>query len=536
MVLTTFQENVVKECIEKGYGGLSLPLGSGKTIISLNVALRQSPNDPILVVMSKSLMSSWMHEIEKFYQDTLPFVAVHSSTMKIHEWKLDPNTRIVLTTPQVLAKYYKEYNIKDEFVEQIFHQRVGYTNYYKDVKKPYCYYTQGGGIFYSRNWGAMIVDEVQRYTNHETLQCQAIASICARHRWVLSGTLFDEPKAERILGYHIITNIPNVPKNFPHTDVFIRSNMFNGLREHVVHRDKNVNFVPPIVNKQIISHVLSKEEEYIYTQLKNTLVQIRLRATQYRREGNIEDARRFNSYKMVMLCYLRQALVCPIIPLASISLDAYDTERRSDLAQILTTQFRESNLMGYLDNIESVKSSRIKTILKHVDQFQDEKLILFSCYSSCLKIIETFLKNRPILKIEANMNIAKRGQVIENFRNTDNGVLLLSYQLGSEGLNLQCCRNVFLLDFWWNAGRTQQAIGRIFRFGQEAKTINVYMFNSNTALEKIIFDKQQSKLQILDELQTGPMRSKVPTIRIDDIIRLLEQGVNKQALDRIKVY
>ena len=48
-----------------------------------------------------------------------------------------------------------------------------------------------------------------------------------------------------------------------------------------------------------------------------------------------------------------------------------------------------------------------------------------------------------------------------------------------------------LIDFYWNSAKTKQAIARIYRYGQTANLVNIYMFISNTGIEKIIMKKQK---------------------------------------------
>ena len=60
------QLDVYNECITKKSGGLCLSLGAGKTLTSLVVGLNLSNDKPILVVCSKTLLSSWKNEIHKF--------------------------------------------------------------------------------------------------------------------------------------------------------------------------------------------------------------------------------------------------------------------------------------------------------------------------------------------------------------------------------------------------------------------------------------------------------------------------------------
>lgn len=58
---TKFQNEIVQECVEKTSGGLSLPMGTGKTLISILVGLIQSNNyvgSKILVIVSKSLITT----------------------------------------------------------------------------------------------------------------------------------------------------------------------------------------------------------------------------------------------------------------------------------------------------------------------------------------------------------------------------------------------------------------------------------------------------------------------------------------------
>ena len=65
-MLSDFQQEIINECISKGSGGLSLPMGTGKTIISLNVALQQSPDRPIIVIASKTFYIHGKMKLKNF--------------------------------------------------------------------------------------------------------------------------------------------------------------------------------------------------------------------------------------------------------------------------------------------------------------------------------------------------------------------------------------------------------------------------------------------------------------------------------------
>ena len=74
--LHEYQLSVYLECLTKGSGGLSLPMGSGKTLISILVALEQTKHvdSKILIIVAKNLISVWEHEIKKFFNDDLSYL------------------------------------------------------------------------------------------------------------------------------------------------------------------------------------------------------------------------------------------------------------------------------------------------------------------------------------------------------------------------------------------------------------------------------------------------------------------------------
>src|SRR5579885_1374705 len=122
--LNDFQKDIFYDCIDKKIGGMSLPLGSGKTLISLVLGLyytiiNDNPN-PILIIACKSLIPNWETEIKKFFGDNLKYEVVHKSLLKdkIHLWKMKHDTQVVLTTIDRLAEFYKAHNVDKKFVYQ----------------------------------------------------------------------------------------------------------------------------------------------------------------------------------------------------------------------------------------------------------------------------------------------------------------------------------------------------------------------------------------------------------------------------------
>jgi non-specific serine/threonine protein kinase len=252
--------------------------------------------------------------------------------------------------------------------------------------------------------------------------------------------------------------------------------------------------------------------------------------------GDTTGVRQFNSYLLAIITYLRQSLVCPLIPITNVAIDMADFQSRSELSEIFTKEIKNLNLDQWLNEENSLKSTRIQEVIKTIDKHINDRVLIFSTFRTSIDMLTYFIKDREVFTISSEMNVKKREQTQTKFEESKNGILLLTYELGSEGLNLQCSSVVLLVDFWWNGSTTNQAIARILRFGQQSKEVNVYYFTSNTGLEKAIFDKQFNKFVILEELQTGPSTTKIPKMKVQDIIRIIDMEDNTRLLENILKY
>lgn len=544
--LKDFQINILNECLEKNSGGLSLTMGSGKTLISIILALEiiKTNLKPILVIVSKTLIESWISEIKKFFGDELNYQIFHPEYIKkIDKYTINPETILYITTPEVLSKYYKKERIDNYFIyntivnEGLFNQHFIKNYNYPTV--PYSNIYVGGSILYSTEWGCILVDEVQNHTKISTIKCQSIASLCSNNRWALSGTLFNEPSIERILGYYLVINDISFPRNLPDAEKLLKSEDFKGINKSLVIRKENPLFIKPKINQEIITHDLSTQEQMLYLSMKKILNIINKQVQKFKAYGDTINTRKFSTYKLAIITYLRQCLVCSLIPIANIAIDMIDFKNRSTLSEMLSNEINSLNLQKWLEDLDSVKSTRIKKVLDVIDKHKEDNIVLFTCFRTTIDILKEFLpKDRNIFNITSNMTSIKRSKIIEEFNKGSDGkngnILLLTYEIGGEGLNLQKIANtVILLDFVWSDGKTSQAIARVLRYGQESKEVNIYHFISNTAMEKSIFEKHKIKLKIIDELENGGIKTNVKKITINDIIKIIEKDENLNIINEI---
>jgi SNF2 family DNA or RNA helicase len=130
--------------------------------------------------------------------------------------------------------------------------------------------------------------------------------------------------------------------------------------------------------------------------------------------------------------------------------------------------------LGMTASLEK-NDTKFKTLTDQLDQFfKDEKVIVFSSFIPTLRYLQRRLKESGIGCELLHGSIHEpRHTVLERFRNRPDVRILLSSEVGSEGIDLQFCRTVVNYDLPWNPMRLEQRIGRVDRLGQESPKVSV---------------------------------------------------------------
>lgn len=504
-LLTPFQKGILEDCIEKGSGCLAVPMGAGKTLISLVLSKVLPGTGPILIVVSKTLIQNWVTEIDKFFKGKLPYVVFHKDFMHDRfDTYAGRKSGIVITTPDVTSKCYTDLKIPNVVATYGF------------LHDPPSKGKRGVGRFlYTTEWKCIVIDEVQRYTNVQTRRCNSLTNIYARHRWALSGTPLNEPTMNRIVGYLWLIGDYSVP--IRETKMFIRSGQFKGLNETMVIRTKNDMEIPDSTC-DVVGHKLYLRETQTYNLLHDVITHI-IREHGY---GGSD----FPALALVTIIYLRQFLITPYYAFKALHAKV---KKDIDIYRVYKDRFLAIDDQ-YSKVADSEYSSRIAAVMKKVNKHCDDKIVVFSCFRSGLDALNEYLPDdRKVFTIETGHSATERGNILKRFCRSTNGILLLTYSLGAEGLNLQCAHVAMMLDVWWNDGVIQQAIARVLRQGQK-KTVNLYFFTSNTGIENGLFHKHEDKIRILRDLGIGNYGAKIDTMHITDILKLMRTRSNKLKL------
>jgi superfamily II DNA or RNA helicase len=177
-----------------------------------------------------------------------------------------------------------------------------------------------------------------------------------------------------------------------------------------------------------------------------------------------------------------------------------DEERPSALGPLVTEIVRRSRNYVELERLIQVdtKYKRLRTILTNfLQQHPKEKVVVFSSFRATLDYLAERLMSDGVSCI-----VLKGGQreikddIISRFSEPDGPSVLLSSEVGSEGVDLQFSRVVINYDLPWNPMRLEQRIGRVDRLGQKADKVIIWnIFYANT-IDSRIYQRLYEKLDL----------------------------------------
>ena len=87
---------------------------------------------------------------------------------------------------------------------------------------------------------------------------------------------------------------------------------------------------------------------------------------------------------------------------------------------------------------------------------------------------------------------------IEQFRDDPETMVMLSSQVGSEGLDFQFCDTVVNWDIPWNPMVVEQRIGRIDRIGQKSDRLLIFNLVTAETVEECILDRLYERVGIFE--------------------------------------
>ena len=261
---------------------------------------------------------------------------------------------------------------------------------------------------------------------------------------------------------------------------------------------------------------ISKNEWDIYNQMnflspeiigmsKDEFLNIFFKKIKYKKVG--QKAREFYKISEVNIDYLHK-LIAPYIFQCN-----FEFEKKEKIKNILIPASVEAESVYNLKKQRLLESlANGKSAVKHFSNlamacFKDqgryeeiaknikEKTLIFSTFVEEAKKIAKYLKCHLIT---GETPLEERNKILNEFEK-DEKSLVMTFGTGAYGLNLQFCNKIAFTSITFDYAKTDQAISRIKRIGQERDVEYTY-FTSNLGIFIMIFENNEKKRSLKELL------------------------------------
>lgn len=172
-----------------------------------------------------------------------------------------------------------------------------------------------------------------------------------------------------------------------------------------------------------------------------------------------------------------------------------DLDIRQEAMEYLDRIIEKGKRIGEYDS----KFIKLDEILQELKSQKIKQMIVFSFFKKTLDYLERKLRERGyrVGKIHGDFSTEERFATIKAFKKGTFDILLSS-EVGSEGLDMQFCNVVINYDLPWNPMRVEQRIGRIDRIGQTFDKLHIVNLCITDSIEDRILNRLYSKLNIFE--------------------------------------
>lgn len=447
VALYPYQREGVRFAVKAGKAIIADEMGLGKTIQAIAAAeiyLREGMADSVLVVCPTSLKYQWKKEIEKF---------TGGDTLTAHAEGIGNTTEY---SPKVIVVEGTPYRRQQLYKSVAPYKIVSYHTMSNDIRE-----------FGQLTTDVLIMDEIQRLKNWDTLISKAARKIKSRYSVLLSGTPM-ENKVEELFA------------NMELVDQFCLGPYYKFRDEHILFDSesgaiigyKNLN----AIGEQIKDKLIRRTKKGVQLQLPKRsdqyiLVPMTSAQADYHAEFKWEVAKIRSKYQKFH----------------------FISEQDRKRLMLLLGQMRmvadstfilEQNLKTRSD----VKIAEVMNLLENIFESGNEKVVIFSEWERMTRLVAIELEKRNIRYEYLNGSIPakQRGELVENFNSLPESRVFISTDAGSTGLNLQVASTLINLDLPWNPAVLEQRIARIFRLGQERPVQILNLVSKNSIEEGMI--------------------------------------------------
>jgi SNF2 family DNA or RNA helicase len=130
------------------------------------------------------------------------------------------------------------------------------------------------------------------------------------------------------------------------------------------------------------------------------------------------------------------------------------------------------------------------------------KIMVFAFFKKTLEYLMRRLSSTEyggrVALIHGDIPTKDRQKIIKRFRETEEIKILLSSEVGGEGLDFEFCNVIFNYDLPRNPMRVEQRIGRLDRYGQKHEKILIYNFSMVGTIDDEILNRLYRRINIFE--------------------------------------
>ncbi|OHT05199.1 SNF2 family N-terminal domain containing protein [Tritrichomonas foetus] len=450
--------NWMLQCFCSNHGCiLADEMGLGKTIQCLTFLMQLNRasqlHGPYLIAVRTNTFTQWCSEIERW--SDLKYIAYSGSR----------ETRDIIREYQM--PYFDDNGVKVEGKYGFNILLVTYEIFLKDVD-----------YFKKIDWQIIMIDEGHRIKNSEGKKHNALQSVPAMHRVILTGT----PIQSTLLELWTLLN-------FVSPEYFIDSSMFpeddvESLEDDVINELRSL-IAPHLMRRSLVDvekSIVPKDEKIVFLQLTEAQKEL-IRLTKMHELWRVKDGGDDTQSEFNML-----HRICNHPFLIDGTEKYYQGRYNVSRLQLM---IRCSSKFIFLDRVLPVFKKAGRSVL------------IFSQRLKILKLLSEYckLKKYSHEMLIGSLTEAEKKEAISRFSDTkkDVFIFLISTRSGSEGLNLTKASITIIFDPDWNPQNDLQAQGRCHRIGQTQKVDVIRLLTYGT-YEHEMFARAQRKLKLWDTL------------------------------------
>lgn len=163
--------------------------------------------------------------------------------------------------------------------------------------------------------------------------------------------------------------------------------------------------------------------------------------------------------------------------------------------------------MGILPKLEA-QDGKYRHLVEIINELKktdaSAKLIVFASFKSTLAYLDRRLRADERRTVLLHGSVEEdRDVLLARFRDSPDVDVLLSSEVGSEGVDLQFCWAMVNYDLPWNPMRIEQRIGRIDRLGQDKEKVLVHNLVYEGTIDDVIYERLYRRLDLCRQALGG---------------------------------